>query len=113
MYEIWDIVILNFSPTKWMEINKIRPALVISNNIINTNSPYIIVAPITSNTQNILFSHILLERCNYNFLDCSSKVILEQLKSIDKTRIIKKIWKLWNSDIINTKDKLKFCFSLS
>lgn len=109
MYDFWDVVLLNFSPSKWMEINKIRPAIICSNSIINTNSPFVIVSPVTSNVENILFTHLFLEN---DFLEKKSKAIFEQLKSIDKTRIIKKIWSLNLSQIKDAKEKMKFCFDL-
>ena len=111
MHKIWDIVLLNFNPSKGKEIKKTRPAIVLSNEIINWNSPFIIVAPITSNTSTLLYTHILISK-KYKFFDTKSKIILEQVKPMDKWRFIKKIWEMSENDIEAIKKRLKFCFDI-
>ena len=111
MFKLWDIVLLDFSPSRWMEIKKTRPAMVLSCNTINANSPFLIVSPITSNTKTILHTHFLIEE-KYKFLEKKSKIIIEQLKSIDQSRVIKKIWSLNSDDLEIIKEKIKYCFSL-
>ena len=48
-----DIVLVDFEPVKGSEQRGIRPSLIIQNDIGNEHSPLTIIAPITSNIENI------------------------------------------------------------
>ena len=48
-----DIFLVNFDPTVGAEAKKIRPAVVVSNDINNAHSPIISIAPITSNVTKV------------------------------------------------------------
>ena len=48
-----DVFWVDFDPSKASEIQKKRPALICSNDIMNENSSRVIVAPITSNLKKI------------------------------------------------------------
>lgn len=81
-----DIYWVSFDPSQGTEIQKTRPAIVISNNMFNKNLNRVIVAPITSNVKNV-----------FDF-DCAiivqgkpGKIMLDQLRSIDKSRLKNKI----------------------
>ncbi len=90
-----------------MEIKKTRPALVISDDLINHNSPFVIVVPITSNIKTLLHTHLLIKN-----LKISSKAIFEQMKSVDKGRIIKRLFCLSEDEKHEVKKKIVFCFGL-
>ena len=72
----------------------VRPALIISNNIGNSNGPVAIVAPLTSRTKSKKFlpTHIVIST-NMG-LEKESLVLLEQITTIDKKCIGRKITKL-------------------
>ena len=86
-----EVVLVNFDPVKGSEQKGIRPALIIQNNIYNEYSPITIVAPITSKLYKKEYP------TNINLLKEDSKlgkdstILLNQIKTIDKSRIIKKI----------------------
>ena len=86
-----EVVLVNFDPVKGSEQKGIRPALIIQNNIYNKYSPITIVAPITSKLYKKEYP------TNINLLKEDSKlgkdstILLNQIKTIDKSRIIKKI----------------------
>lgn len=48
MVKQFDIVIVNFDPTKGREKGKNRPCVIVSNNLVNANSPFVWALPITS-----------------------------------------------------------------
>jgi mRNA interferase MazF len=86
-----DILLVNFEPVKGSEQGRIRPALVIQNDIINKFSPLTIVAPITSKIyEKEYITNILLEKKDSG-LKLDSTILINQLRAIDKRRIIKKI----------------------
>lgn len=88
-----DIWLVNLDPTIGHEIKKLRPAVVIQNNFGNTYSPITIVAPITSqNTEKIYPIEVFLIKRNSG-LEKDSKVLLNQIRAVDKKRLIKKLGK--------------------
>lgn len=72
----------------------IRPALIVSNNAANKHGPVAIVAPITSRTttKKFLPTHIVLT--TNTGLEKESLVLLEQIMTIDKKCIGRRITKL-------------------
>ena len=85
-----DVYLVNLDPTVQTEIGKTRPGLVISVNAMNHNSPRLIVAPITSSTRNVYPFEVFLPYGTAG-LERDSKVMLDQLRSVDKTRLVRKI----------------------
>jgi len=85
-----DVYLVNLDPTVQTEIGKTRPGLVISVNAMNHNSPRLIVAPITSSTRKVYPFEIFVPRGTAG-LGRDSKVMLDQLRSLDKKRLVKKI----------------------
>lgn len=81
-----EIYWINLDPTVGSEINKTRPALVISNDSGNEYSQRIIVAPITSSITKVYPFEVKVEVAAKE-----GKVLLDQLRSIDKQRISKKL----------------------
>ena len=80
-----DLVYVNFDPIIGSEQGGPRPAVVIQNDIGNRHAPTVIIAPITSKTKKSnLPTHVkLTSKC----LERNSVARLEQIKTIDKTRI--------------------------
>jgi len=81
-----EVFWVNLDPTVGSEINKIRPALVISNDSGNEHSQRIIVAPITSSVKKVYPFEIKIK-----IAAKEGKVLLDQLRSIDKKRLSKKL----------------------
>ena len=86
-----EIYLVNFDPTIGSEINKTRPALIIQNNIANENSPIIIIAAITSKFDNRLYPTEVRIDPPEGGLNQISVVLLNQIRSIDRQRLIRKI----------------------
>ena len=88
-----DIYLANLNPRKGSEQGGIRPVLVLQNNAGNFFSPTIIVAPITSRIHKAdLPTHRVLGK--EGGLYYNSMVELEQLRTIDKTRVTAYIGRL-------------------
>lgn len=98
-----EIYLVNFDPTVGSEIKKTRPALVIQNDTANRYSPVTIVAAITSKFDDKLYPTEVLIRAGEAGLKQDSVIVLDQIRTIDKTRIVKKIGKL-DAFILNRAD---------
>jgi mRNA interferase MazF len=86
-----EIYLVNFDPTIGSEISKTRPALIIQNNIANENSPITIIAAITSKFDDRLYPTEVLIEPPEGGLKTTSVILLNQIRSIDKQRLIKRI----------------------
>jgi len=83
----FDIILVKLNPTVSSEIQKTRPCIVISPNEMNVLKT-IIVAPMTSKGFDFIF------RPKINFENKDGLVLLDQIRTVDKTRIIKNIGKV-------------------
>jgi len=86
-----DLVVVNLEPIKGSEQGGTRPCIIIQNNIYNKYSPTTLIAPITAKIYSKEFPtnvKLLKEESNLNK---DSEILLNQIRVIDKKRIIKKI----------------------
>lgn len=97
----YEIVLVNLDPTVGFEIKKTRPCLVISPNEMNKYLQTIIVAPVTSNSRNYP------TRVEFEQENVSGSIVLDQIRSIDRIRIIKKIDTINSNIIKKVKSTLK------
>jgi mRNA interferase MazF len=86
-----EIYVVNFDPTVGAEIKKTRPALVLQNDIANRHSPITIVAAITSKYDATLYPTEVLVKPPEGGLTTNAVVLLNQIRSIDKGRLIKRL----------------------
>jgi mRNA interferase MazF len=86
-----EVYLVNFDPTIGAEVKKTRPAVVIQNDIGNRWSPITIVAAITSRFEDPLYPTEVLVRASEGGLAVDSVVLLNQLRSIDKARLVRRI----------------------
>jgi mRNA interferase MazF len=86
-----DIYLVNFDPTIGHEIKKTRPALIIQNDIANQYSPITIVAAITSKFDVPPYPTDVIMEPKESGLSQPSAVVLNQIRSIDRQRLIKPI----------------------
>ena len=89
-----DIVLVNLDPVLGSEEGKTRPALVIQNDLGNKYSPTTIVAPITSKKFSKEFPTNVQITAKDSGLEKESTILLNQIRTIDKSRIIKRLDKL-------------------
>ncbi len=81
----FDVYLVNLDPTIGSEIQKTRPCLVISPDEMNRNIRTIIIAPMTSAKKNYP------TRVSCAFRKKQAQVVLDQVRTIDKARLIKKL----------------------
>ena len=82
---------VTFDPTVGAEIRKARPALVLQNDIANRHSPITIVAAISSQFDEPLYPAEVLVRAPEGGLARDSVVLLNQIRSIDKQRLVRRL----------------------
>ncbi len=85
---------VNFDPTIGAEIKKTRPALILQNDISNQYSPITVVAAITSQFKEPLYPTEVLIEAPEGGLKINSVALLNQIRSIDKQRLIKRLGNL-------------------
>ena len=86
-----DIVLVNLEPIKGREQGGIRPCLIIQNNIHNQYSPVVIIAAITSKKFTKEFPTNVVISKQESKLDKNSTILLNQIRTLDKRRIVKKL----------------------
>ncbi len=86
-----EIYYANLSPVVGSEQGGVRPVMIVQNNIGNRYSPTVIVAAITSKINKAkLPTHIELDAHTYG-LERDSVVLLEQIRTLDKARLLERI----------------------
>jgi mRNA interferase MazF len=86
-----EIYLVNFDPTIGAEIQKTRPALIVQNDIANRHSPITIVAAVTSQFDEPLYPTEVLIRSPEGGLTVDSVVLLNQVRSVDKRRLVRRL----------------------
>ena len=93
----YDVFLINPDPTSGHEIQKTRPCLVISPDEINDNVETVIIAPMTSK------SHAYPTRISVRFAEVDGWIVLDQIRTADKKRFIKKLGRIDSETIRKVK----------
>jgi mRNA interferase MazF len=80
-----DIYLLSLNPTRGSEIRKTRPCVVISPDELNAHLRTFIVAPLTTG------GHPYPFRVRCRFEDKDGHVVLDQLRAVDRDRLMKRL----------------------
>ena len=107
-----EVYVVNFDPTIGAEIKKTRPALIVQNNISNKHSPITIVAAITSKFDAELYPTEVLVTGHEGGLTSDSVVLLNQIRSIDRQRLVKRLGMLRPETLSKVDDALKISLGL-
>lgn len=97
----YAIVLVNLDPTLGSEIQKTRPCVAISPNEMNKHLNTIIIAPMTSSLKEYP------TRVAVNHNSKNGMIALDQIRTVDKKRILKVLGKLNKTEIQSTKEVLK------
>lgn len=81
----FDVYLVNLDPTQGSEIKKTRPCLVISPDEMNRHIATVIIAPMTTK------GHDYPTRINCEFQGKQGQVVLDQIRTVDKTRLAQKL----------------------
>lgn len=107
-----DIFLANLEPIKGSEQGGIRPVLIIQNNISNEYSPVTIIAAITSKIFEKEFPTNIFIKKENSRLDKDSTILLNQIRTIDNSRLIKKVGSLDDLILEKVDNALKISLSL-
>ena len=107
-----EVYIVNFDPTVGAEIQKTRPALILQNDIANRYSSITIVAALTSQRGERLYpTEVLIQRPEGG-LEYDSVVLLNQIRTIDKVRLIKRMGSIGQETIERVNRALEMSLGL-
>jgi mRNA interferase MazF len=81
----FDVFLVNLDPTIGSEIQKTRPCLVISPDEMNRWIRTVIVAPMTTKGRNYP------TRINCHFQGKDGQIVLDQIRTVDKVRLVQKL----------------------
>lgn len=84
----FDVYLVNLEPTVGTEIRKTRPCLVVSPNEMNRHLQTVIVAPITTRKRTSP------SRIPCRFQGKSGQVVLDQIRTIDRSRLVKRLGRI-------------------
>lgn len=96
----YDVFLINLDPTIGHEIKKTRPCLLISPNEMNEAIQTVIVAPMTSK------SHSYPTRVPVTFKSKKGWIVLDQIRTVDKTRLVKLLGSISVKEIKKVKSVL-------
>ncbi len=97
----YQVVLINLDPTQGSEMKETRPCVVISPNEMNKHLRTVVVAPMTTSSKNYP------TRLEITHDGKNGWVVLDQIRTIDKERIIKPLGQLSISEIKALKAILK------
>lgn len=100
----YDIILVNLDPTMGSEIQKTRPCVIISPNEINHNLNTLIIAPMTTTSKEYP------TRIKVRHQGKDGRIAIDQIRTIDKIRVIKSLGKLNKSEISMVKSVIKETF---
>lgn len=87
-YSRFDIFFVNLDPSIGSEIQKVRPCVIVSPDEMNRHIATVIIAPITSKLHNYP------TRVPCKVKGKQGRIVLDQIRTVDKKRLVNKIDKL-------------------
>ena len=107
-----DIFYADLRPVVGSEQGGIRPVLIIQNDVGNRHSPTVICAAITSKMNKAkLPTHIEINAEKYGIVK-DSVILLEQVRTIDKSRLREKVCHLDQEILSSVNQALRISFAL-
>ena len=101
----FDVYLINLDPTIGHEIKKTRPCLVISPDEMNSYVSTVIIAPMTSKLRKYP------TRVACTFQGISGEIALDQIRAVDKIRLIKYLGRISNKTQESLFEVMKKLFS--
>lgn len=84
----FDVFLVRLDPTEGREVSKTRPCLVLSPNEMNDHIDTVIVAPMTTK------GRPYPTRIPVRFKGKSGQIVLDQIRTVDKSRLVKRMGKI-------------------
>jgi mRNA interferase MazF len=91
-----DVFLVNLDPTRGGEIQKTRPCVVVSPDELNAHLRTFIIAPLTTGTHSYPF------RVACRFEGQSGYIVLDQIRTVDRERLVRRLRKLSSSTLEQT-----------
>ncbi len=106
-----DIFLANLNPIKGSEQGGKRPVIIIQNDVGNRYSPTVIVAAVTSRVlkKRSQPTHVMLDS---HVLEKNSQVLLEQIRTIDRCRLICKVGRVTEENMTEIEKALRISLAL-
>ncbi|MBA2607230.1 MAG: type II toxin-antitoxin system PemK/MazF family toxin [Acidobacteriota bacterium] len=105
MVKRFEIYLVNLDPTIGVEIQKRRPCLIISPDEMNRNVKTAIIAPMTTKARGFP------TRIACQFEGKNGFIVLDQIRTVDKVRLIKKLGEIDNETRLEVLEKLQEVFA--
>ena len=87
----FDVYLINLDPTIGSEIKKTRPAVIISPDEMNEFISTVIIAPMTTKGKDYP------TRIHCTFRGKKGSIVLDQIRTVDKSRLVKKLGRIDNN----------------
>jgi mRNA interferase MazF len=100
----YEIILVNLDPTIGSEIKKTRPCVVISPDEMNKHLRTVVIAPMTTTSRNYPTRVEIKQENKLGW------IVLDQVRTIDKQRILKNLGRLSKPEIKEVKSILKETF---
>lgn len=101
----FDVYVVSLDPTQGHEIRKTRPCVVISPDEMNHTIGTVIIAPMTAKGRDYP------TRISLIFQRKKAQIVLDQIRTVDKTRLVKRIGKLDSNTAAKTLAVLQEMFA--
>jgi mRNA interferase MazF len=102
--EVWWV---RFDPAVGSEVQKTRPAVIVSNDAANRNLSRVIVMPLTSSTTRVYPGEALVSVAGQQ-----SKVMADQIMAADKARLTQQVGSLSKADMLSVEDAIRVQLAL-
>ena len=97
----YHIYLVNLDPTIGHEIRKTRPCLVVSPNEMNIHLQTVMIAPLTTK------AHAYPSRVCLRFEGKNAWIVLDQIRTVDRGRLVKELGKLDTRHVRLVKDVIR------
>ena len=101
----FDVFLISLDPTRGSEIRKTRPCLVISPDEMNEHIQTVIVAPMTTK------GRLYPTRVPCTFQGKRGQVVLDQIRTVDKTRLVRRLGTISKATQAKVLDSLQELFA--
>lgn len=108
-----EVYLVRFDPVEGSEVGKTRPALILQNDTANRTSPVTIVAAISSqfNPSHLYPTEVLIKAGEAG-LTVDSVVLLNQIRTIDKARLLSLVGKIEPQTMLHVERAIKISLGL-
>lgn len=101
----FDVFLIPLNPTQGHEMNKTRPCVIVSPDELNRHITTVIIAPMTTKSRNYP------TRIPITFSAKDGYIVLDQIRTVDKSRLIKKLGTISKAEAENVLESLQQLFA--